>query len=252
MKKVGVVIPDQHFPLHDKKACSVVLQAIEHIKPEVFINLGDVGEFESVSAWKYKRRKRPPLEYMLPLIDKEIKEVNKELDKIDEVLDKVGCKERHILAGNHDEWLDAWVEENPFLPEYKFRNACKWDERGYKYKCYNEVLTIGKANFIHGGYCGVNHAKKHLEVYGCNIIYGHTHDIQRYSSSRLQDGNISSFSMGCLKDRSAEKNRWLRGRLHNWNHAFGIVTWFKDGSFQLEVIDIIKGKANVWGEFITA
>ena len=54
MKKVGVVIPDQHFPLHDKKACSVVLQAIEHIKPEVFINLGDVGEFESVSAWKYK------------------------------------------------------------------------------------------------------------------------------------------------------------------------------------------------------
>jgi len=252
MKKVGIIIPDQHIPIHDRKAYSVVLQAIEHIKPDLFINLGDVSEASSVSAHRYKRRKRPPLEYQLPLIDKEIKAVNKEIDKIDAVLDKVGCKERYICAGNHCEWYDAFVEENPFLDQYTFRNAFRWDERGYKYHRYNEVLTIGKANFIHGAYCGVNHASKHLSAYGCNLIYGHTHDVTRASATRLQNGNISAWSMGCLKDMSAEKNRWLKGRLHNWNHAFGIITWFeKDGgNFQLEVIDIIKGKATVYGEII--
>ena len=248
MNKVGIVIPDQHFPIHDKKAYSVVLQAIEHIKPDTFINLGDVGEWTSVNGHRYKRRKRPPLEYQLPQIDKDIEAVNREIDKMDAVLDTINCKERHILAGNHDEWLDAFVEENPYLDQYMFREACKWDERGYTYKRYNELLRIGKAQFIHGAYCGNNHAKKHCDVYG-NLIYGHTHDVTRHTATRL-DESTSAWSMGCLKDRSAEKNRWLKGKPHNWGHAFGIITWFKGGEFQLDVIDIIKGQANVWGRII--
>ena len=61
----AIVIPDQHFPIHDESAVKVVLKAIEFVKPDIFINLGDVGEWESVSAWAYKRRKRPPIEYQL-------------------------------------------------------------------------------------------------------------------------------------------------------------------------------------------
>jgi len=116
--KRAIIVPDQHFPLHDEKAVKVVLKAIDFIKPDIFINLGDVGEWESVSGHKYKRRKRPPLEYQLPEIDKEIKAVNKQIDRFDKALDKVECKERHILAGNHDEWLDSFVEENPYLDQY--------------------------------------------------------------------------------------------------------------------------------------
>jgi hypothetical protein len=54
--------------------------------------------------------------------------------------------------------------------------------------------------------------------------------------------------MGCLKDMSAEKNKWLKGRLHNWNHAFGIITWHSNGNFQVETIEIQKGKCFVWGD----
>ena len=248
--KRAIVIPDQHFPIHDENALKVVLKAIEFVKPDIFINLGDVGEWESVSAWAYKRRKRPPIEYQLVEMKQEIKAVNKCLDRIDRVLDKIKCKSRFILAGNHDEWLDAWVEENPFLDQYTFRNACKWDERGYDYRRYNEVLSIGKLNFIHGAYTTATHAKKHLDAYGANIVYGHTHDIQRYSHTKLDDDGIAAWSMGCLKDMSAESNTWLKGRLHNWNHAFGVITWFDDGLFQLETIEIVKGKCSVWGKII--
>jgi hypothetical protein len=47
---------------------------------------------------------------------------------------------------------------------------------------------------------------------------------------------------------SAEKNKWLKGRLHNWNHAFGIITWHGNGNFQVETIEIQKGKCFVWGD----
>ena len=58
--------------------------------------------------------------------------------------------------------------------------------------------------------------------------------------------------MGCLKDMSREKNKWLQGRLHNWNHAFGIIDWFKDGTFKLEVVEIINGRTTLWGEVISS
>ena len=33
------VTPDKHFPLHDKKAISVVKKAIEIVKPDVYVDL---------------------------------------------------------------------------------------------------------------------------------------------------------------------------------------------------------------------
>ena len=246
----AIIIPDQHFPLEDAKALDVMLQAIQVIKPNITVNLGDVGEWESVSAWQWKRRKVPPLEYQLPAIDEEIREVNKGLDKIDKALDNVKCKTKYMLQGNHDEWLDRFVEKFPYLKEYTFRKACKIDERGYKYYPHNKPLKIGKINFIHGVYATVYHAKKHLEAYGSNICYGHTHDVQRHTLTKLDSGTIAAWAMGCLKDMSSEKNKWLRGRLHNWCHAFGIITWHNNGDFQVETIDIQKGKAFVWGKEI--
>jgi|TARA_Y100000310_G_scaffold93905_1_gene91490 predicted phosphodiesterase len=246
----AIIIPDQHFPLEDAKALDVMLQAIQVIKPNIAVNLGDVGEWESVSAWQWKRRKVPPLEYQLPAIDEEIREVNKGLDKIDKALDNVKCKTKYMLQGNHDEWLDRFVEKFPYLKEYTFRKACKIDERGYKYYPHNKPLKIGKINFIHGVYATVYHAKKHLEAYGSNICYGHTHDVQRHTLTKLDSGTIAAWAMGCLKDMSSEKNKWLRGRLHNWCHAFGIITWHNNGDFQVETIDIQKGKAFVWGKEI--
>ena len=246
----GIIIPDQHFPLHDEKAVEVVLQCIELIKPDTFINLGDVGEFESVSSWKYKKSKQPPLEYQLPFIDKEIEEVNKGLDLFDSVLpDK--C-EKIMLEGNHDDWLNRFVERYPYMKDYTFKKACRLDERKYKYNTFNHPVKIGKVNFIHGAYATVYHAKKHLEAYGANVIYGHTHDVQRHTLTKLDSGTIGAWSMGCLKDMSRNQNKWLRGRLHNWQHAFGIVDWFENGNFRLDVVEIINGKTTLWGNEIVA
>ena len=60
-----IVTPDKHFPLHDQPAINCLKKTIEIVKPDAYIDLGDVGEWEAFSHWKYKRRIAPPLEFLI-------------------------------------------------------------------------------------------------------------------------------------------------------------------------------------------
>ena len=90
--KRAIVTPDKHFPLHDQKSINILCKTIEIVKPDIYIDLGDVGEWEAFSHWKYKRKKAPPLEFLIKDFDQDVKEVNVGMDYIDESLDKVKCK----------------------------------------------------------------------------------------------------------------------------------------------------------------
>jgi len=252
MDNTAVVFPDLHFPMHDEKAFKVALEVLKIVKPDTFINLGDVGEWESVSAWKFKGKKLPPLEYQLPEVDEDIELVNEGMDRIDDVLNAVKCENRVMMQGNHDEWLDKFVERNPYLPEYKFKNAIHLKDRGYRYFPYSsgKLYKLGKLNYGHGWYATLHHAKKHLDQYGQSLCYGHTHDDQKYTATRL-GGTITAFSMGCLKDMSNEGNKWLRGRPNNWKHMIGVVEYWGNGDFRLEPVEIFNGNTSFRGERIS-
>lgn len=249
--KRAIVTPDKHFPLADYAAIRVVCKAIEIVKPNIYIDLGDTGEWEMFSSHYWKDREKPPLELLIPMLDREVDLVNEGMDIIDESLNKAKCKQRHFIQGNHEVWLDKFVTKHPYLPQYETKKALRLKERKYKYWEYisHKKLKIGKLNFTHGDYVPIHHAKKHLSSYKENIMYGHTHDLQRFTDTGL-GGTQSAWSMGCLKDMSSDKNKWLRGNLHNWNHAFAIVDWFENGNFKVEVVEIIDGKTSVWGKFI--
>jgi len=244
-----VVTPDKHFPLHDQPSINVLCKSIEIVKPDTYIDLGDVGEWESVSHWKWKKKKRPPLEYQMPSIEKDIEDVNKGMDQIDESLDKINCKNKHITQGNHDAWVDSFNAEHPYL-NLSFKDAVKLDDRGYRFHPMGKYLKIGKLHFYHGHhYASMHHAKNHLMRLGVNVMYGHHHDLQQASVTHM-DGQKSAWSIGCLKDMSDEENSWLGYRKINWSHAFAIVDFFENGYFTVHVIQIIKGKTSLWGEII--
>ena len=248
--KRAIVTPDKHFPLHDVASIDVLCQAIIMVKPDIYIDLGDIGEWHNFSAWKYKKKTKPPLEYIIPELDIDIEEVNDGMDLIDSALDKAKCKERHICEGNHDNWLNMFVDEYPYLPRYSFKNAVKLKERGYEYHEMGKRLKIGKLYFYHGNqYGGQYHAANHLRKLGCNMMYGHWHDIQQHSVTHV-DGPKSAWSIGCLKDMAGESNLWLQNRATNWAHAFAIVDLFRGGLFTVHIIQIINGKTSLWGELI--
>jgi predicted phosphodiesterase len=251
IKETVVVFPDIHFPNHDEKALKCALNVIRIVKPTAFLLLGDVVDGESVSHWQWRKKKRPPLEYQLPFIDKEIKEANRGLDRIDKVLDEVGCKKKQFAQGNHEIWFDHFVEENPYLEEYGSRKAFKFDERGYEWYQYGKVFRVfgSKLYAYHGGhFMGIAHARTHALQMGCNIIYGHTHDSQRAVITHIS-GTHMAYSMGCLADMNKD---YLKGRPTNWTHNVGILDIFDKGFFNLVVLDINDGITTYGGNIINA
>jgi len=251
IKETVVVFPDIHFPNHDEKALKCALNVIRTVKPTAFLLLGDVVDGESVSHWQWRKKKRPPLEYQLPFIDKEIKEANSGLDRIDKVLDEVGCKKKQFAQGNHELWFDYFVEENPYLEEYGSRKALKFDERGYEWYRYGKVFQVfgSKLYAYHGGhYMGIAHARTHALQMGCNIIYGHTHDSQKAVITHISGAHMA-YSMGCLADMNKD---YLKGRPTNWTHNVGILDIFDTGFFNLIVLDIHDGITTYGGNIINA
>ena len=248
--KTVVVTPDKHFPLHDQRAINVVCKAIEIVKPTTYVDLGDTGEWEHFSTHYWKGRNAKPMEDLIPLLDKDIADVNEGMDQIDKSLDKVKCKERHFVQGNHEVWLDKFVIRYPYLAHYRTESALNLKDRGYEYHPYNrkQLLRIGKLRFTHGKYTSKYHSFKHLDMYGTSIMYGHTHDLQRHTKTQ-EGGTISAWSLGCLKDIEADED-WLGGRLTNWNHAFAIVNVYSNNDFNVEIVEIIDGKACLWGDVI--
>ena len=243
-----VVTPDKHFPLHDQKAINVLKKTIEIVKPDAYVDLGDVGEWNAFSAWKFKRRKAPPLEYLIEDFEQDVKDVNRGMDMVDESLDKANCNEKYITEGNHDNWLNMAVEKYPYIPQYKFKNAVNLADRGYTYYPMGKFLKLGKLFFYHGHqFGGQYHAANHLRKKGCNVMYGHWHDLQQHSVTH-HDGAKSAWSIGCLKDMSPKANDWLQYRDVNWAHAF--VDYFDRGLFTVHIIQIINGKTCLWGEVI--
>ena len=83
-----ILTPDKHFPLHDQPAINCLKKTIEIVKPDAYVDLGDVGEWHAFSAWRFKRKKAPPLEYLIDDFEKDVKDVNDGMDQIDESLDK--------------------------------------------------------------------------------------------------------------------------------------------------------------------
>ena len=245
-----IVTPDKHFPLHDQGAINCLKKTIEIVKPDAYVDLGDVGEWGAFSAWKFKRKQAPPLEYLIEDFNQDVIDVNKCMDMVDESLDKVNCKEKYITEGNHDNWLNYAVAKYPYIPQYKFKKAVRLDERGYTYYPFGKHLKIGKLYFYHGHqYGGQYHTANHLRKMGCNIMYGHWHDLQQHSMTHM-DGPKSAWSIGCLKDMGPKANDWLENRNINWAHAFAIVDFFKDGLFTVHIIQMINGRTSLWGELI--
>lgn len=240
--KRTIFVPDIHAPAHDKRAFAACLSAIRNVKPDRIVLLGDVGEFEGASGWKWEKRKRPPLEYILPEVDNDFKATNKILDDIDSAIDWE-C-EKIFIEGNHEDRVNRLIEEHPYLSEkYKLQTALKLDERRYAFYPLGKLVKVGPVYAYHGIHAGgVMHSRAHLMKYGCNIVYGHYHDVSCYSMQR--DGDIiKAWCLGCLKDLSADANSWLMGLPTNWSHSIGLMTeWSKNPkSFTMDVIEIKNG-----------
>jgi hypothetical protein len=233
-----VVMPDTHVPEDDKGAVSAFLQFLKWYRPHGLVILGDFLEMESVSHWDPKSAKPRRL---VP----DVKAAKALLKKID-LSAGPQCLFRRFIIGNHEVWQDSYLIEK--VPEFydgieelgvslRIQDLLGLKDFGFRVIPFNEILQVGELHLIHGIFTNTHHAKKHLDTYGVNLCYGHTHDTQQHIGVNVRSV-YEAFSTGCLRTLDAA---FLKGRPSNWVHAFGVVEFQKNGHYTKTVPHIING-----------
>jgi len=235
-----LVTPDRQIPYHDERAHRAVCKWVRDQRLDEWIDLGDFMDFDQISRFsKGQLRKisgrRLWDDYQ---VGKRI------LDDCTGALRKGNPRARFtLLEGNHDARIEKWLDENPQAEgSLELENGLGLKKRKIELvRCYTrgEVYRIGKALFHHGLYTTQSHAKAHADKFGCNIFYGHVHDVQCFSREIWSaSGPIVAQSLGCLCRFDLE---YVRGRPRNWQQAFALVDFQPDGSFQYVVLRLLDG-----------
>jgi len=239
------VVPDVHTPYHDPVAWAVLLDYIERGRPGGVVQLGDFSSFDSVSSHPHDPKK------VLSLED-EVKGSNLALDELDRACRRGGIARgnKWLTTGNHEERLDRYAlklapELRPFID---WRDMLHLDRRGWKVVPYKETLYIGELGYTHDvGRCGVNAARQSLQDVGTNVCFGHVHQLQIVYQGTVRGKRHVGATLGWLGSAEAIDYRHRDLVRRQWQHAFGVVHYLSDGTFWLQGIPIVAGRAIVNG-----
>jgi predicted phosphodiesterase len=209
------------------------------------VHLGDILEGDSVSA----HNKGKPMLLENSRLARDYEFAGRLLD---DVRSAVGDKTKFVLLeGNHEWRVGRYLQEHPELAGMlEIEKGLELKRRNIKLvECYpkGDIYKIGKLAFLHGTYCGSNPCKKHLDVYGMNIVFGHTHEVGVYSKVAYGKGKAhAAYNIGCLCRYDMP---YLEGKPTNWQHAF--ATAYIDesnGHFNLTTHAIFQGEFIVAGK----
>ena len=236
-----IVFPDIHAPKHHKPSLKSALKFTKQYKPDIFIQLGDLCDYDSLGRFDVLKEKD------LTNLDHEVKSANKVLDQIEASLPKK-CR-KIICEGNHDRRPETYSINNMSKELKKiiganrlpyFHEAYKLEERGWEWVPEGKCFGYGKALFTHGWFTNLHHAHKTVHRWFKNIFYGHTHTVQEYTINGIDGHPVSAVSIGTL---SRFDLSYMRELPTNWCHAFGKIEFFgSNGRFTPQIIKIINGK----------
>lgn len=236
----GVGLFDLHFPYEDKAAFEAVMEYIVASQPDVCILGGDVVDLDIISDKSKSRQVEGK---------RLAKDFNYAANRLQQLSDASDWEGKYFLQGNHDERMERYIDDHPETEGIlEVQEMLKLQDNGWVWVPswrHGVMLTIGKANFIHGLTEGKHHAAKTVDDYGANMFYSHVHDVQ--SHSKILHGNDSTImaqSCGCLCRYDMP---YLKGRPTKWQHAFLNIYWTPDGRFYHTVVPIFNGQFVVDG-----
>jgi hypothetical protein len=217
---------------------------MKDFKPHIVIIGGDFMDFNYLSGWSQRR-----VEYFLE--DKPREEYDRDIELANEILDAIGKThvkkdaQLEFMIGNHEVRRDFLMSKfadksRTIMDAYDYRRDLDLDARGWKVHGENQIVKKGRLYFMHGFIWSKYHAEKYLTMYGKNMRYGHTHDIQIHSAvSPIDHHERLAMSCGCLcnKEPGYKKRKPTR-----WQNAFHTAYINDDGSFNEYLVKIPYGK----------
>lgn len=250
----SVLIPDAHHPSHNKEVWGAIFKFIKWFKPHTVVLTGDACDMQAINHWKKQEQNQKYFEGKRLIAEYRAFERD-----ILNPLMRLSPKAEHVyMGGNHEEWAYQLIEKQPSLegtiePEV----AMDLKAKGWKWIKYIQedkfgnvkrgIYQIGKLAVTHGEYLTNYHAARMSNVYSKSVAYCHTHDVQLYTKTHIEDTNDyhTAQSLGCTCDKSPS---YGKGRPNRWVHAFGVLYTRQDGSYNLYVPIIIKGEFTFAGK----
>jgi hypothetical protein len=158
------------------------------------------------------------------------------------------------IEGNHDDWENQLVQENPeLLGTVERRILLDLDRRGWHFVRTGHIFSLGKLKVIHGetltglgNQAAANHAIRAVLAYGSSVLYGHIHAPQ--SASRIAPFGQKDKHMGwCSPITGATNPNYLRNKPTAWVNGFTIVEVRDDGTFQVYPVVVTRGRFSFAG-----
>lgn len=217
--RMVVFASDFHVPHHDKTLFAGWRQFLKDTCPDEVILGGDVLDLGSMSGHGDADQH---------LLMDELAAGNDFLDEVDSA---APAAQKTFLHGNHCDRVDRFLAER--APSLKgivdLTERLRLTERGYSVHKYGEVVFRGSLGFTHGFYCGEGHAAVHARRFGANLVYGHTHRPQTYTTGIAGDKVRGAFGQGCM---CPTKNvPYIKGRPSGWCQSFFVAYIEPNGDF---------------------
>jgi hypothetical protein len=238
-KYYAMVVPDVHvgyvtdLPTYSVGGWDLMIQALKANAGRLthWIQLGDFGNWESMSHWQSLRAEQA-------FIAEDVALCNARLDEVEAITKEHGIKVV-LLEGNHEVWLSSFEAKYPALRDsISPKKVLRVAERGWTWVPENHFYALGDLYFTHGHCRGVKNPRDMIRRFGVSVMYGHTHHYATESERTLR-GEHAAWTMGCLASIDPPPPYARGEHPGGWVHGFGFVQVRANGHFQASFRRII-------------
>lgn len=241
--KTYVALYDAHWPKTDRPTLAAAKAFLDDIQVAGLVFGGDQLDFECISHHtKGKGLYRLPGAYRreIETFDQEV------LTPIEQRLPKGAARIWHI--GNHERFEHDLIEEQPELQGVvDHTKLLHLEERGWQIVPLGHSSKIGKLHVIHGetltgigNQAGIYPARKAVDMYGANVLAGHTHSPQVFT--RIAPVETVQKHQGTIAPILGRVNPgYLRNRPTAWLNGFVVIEVFSDGIFNVIPLIVTNG-----------
>jgi hypothetical protein len=252
MPNLWICAFDTHYPAIHKPTFDAMMDFITRNQEKIagFYFGGDQLDNAEISHFNSNK----PLYKPVGSYEKNTRDFdNKVLKPVEDILPEDA--ERIWQLGNHDDWENQLVAEKPELQGTLERvKLLDLEERGWTVIPCGGSYKLGKLTMIHGEtLTGIGnqapqaHARKAVEVYAGNILFGHVHSPQTFTKI-LPHHKGDRWQGTCAPVLCTVNPQYIRNRPVAWLNGFVIVETLPGGAFNLYSVIVTNGKFSFAGE----
>ena len=247
-----MVIPDSHAsPHHHNERFSILGKYIIDTKPDVIVNIGDMGDMASLCSYdKGKRsfegrRYKDDIKSVIDAQEKMFAPINEYNEQQRKNAKKQYKPQLYLTLGNHEHRINRATEMQPELHGTISVDDLKYEEFGWEVIPYTKPIFINGVAFCHHFISGVmgrpiggEHAAHSLitKMYQSSVC-GHSH-IRDFCERTGADGRrLLGLVVGCYLDVDQYENYAGEANKLWWK---GIVTLHdvENGEFEPEFVNM--------------